>query len=255
MSEVEVPSAIALAWGVHERPSPGPKRTLSLEQIVIAGTSIARSEGLAAVSMARVATEIGVSTMALYRYVASKDDLLELMVDSGLGQPPRLPPNTPWRSGLRAWAEGCRDAYRGDPWALKVPITGPPLGPNNVRWLEFGLSVLSETLLSAQQKLSTVLTLSAFVRGEETLRTDILAHVTKTGQMPPDYGQVLTLLIDPAHFPEVHKAITAGSLSDDDPGDIGMNAEFEFGLERILDGVEALVRATRRARPKSARRD
>jgi AcrR family transcriptional regulator len=255
MSEVEVPSAIALAWGVHERPGPGPKRTLTLEQIVTAGMSIARSQGLAAVSMARVAAEIGASTMALYRYVASKDDLLELMVDSGLGPPPQLAPNTPWRTGLRAWAEGCRDAYRGDPWALKVPITGPPLGPNNVRWLEFGLSVLSDTPLTAQQKLSTVLTLSAFVRGGETLRTDILTHVMKTGQMPPDYGQVLALLIDPAHFPEVHKAITAGSLSDDDPGDVGMDAEFEFGLERILDGVETLVRAARRARPKAAQRD
>jgi AcrR family transcriptional regulator len=255
MSEVEVPPAMALAWGVQQRPGRGPKRALSLEQIVTAGTSIARGEGLAAVSMARVAAEVGVSTMALYRYVPSKDDLLVLMVDSGLGPPPQMSPGTPWRAGLRAWAEGCRDAYRGDPWALKVPITGPPLGPNNVRWLEFGLSVLRETVLSSQQKLSTVLTLSAFVRGEETLRTDILTHVTNTGQAPPDYGQVLALLIDPAHFPEVHKAISAGSLADDEPDDIGMDAEFEFGLERILDGVEALVRAARRARPKAAQRD
>ena len=254
MSDVEVPAAIALAWGLRERPGRGPKRTLSLQQVLDAGVGLAVAEGLGAVSMARVAERVGVSTMALYRYVPSKDDLLELMVDSALGPPPPLPPDTPWRDGLRLWAESARDRYRTHPWSLKVPVNGPPLGPNNVRWLEFGLAVLRETGLTDQQKLSTVLMTSAFVRGEESLTTDILARIAATGQQPPDYGRVLTQLLDPAYFPEVHRAIGGGALSDEDPDDIGMDDEFEFGLERILDGVEVLVRAARRARPRAIRR-
>lgn len=253
-SDTEVPAAMALAWGVRDRPGRGPKRALTLEQIVTAGTAVARADGLTSVSMARVAAEVGVSTMALYRYVPSKDDLLELMVDAALGAPPSLPAGTPWRDGLRAWGEGCRDRYRSHPWALKVPITGPPLGPNNVRWLEFGLSALRETHLSDQQKLSTVLMLSAYIRGEETLTTDILARVAETGRAPDDYGQLLIKLLDPVQFPELHRAIRAGALEDEDPDDIGMDAEFEFGLERILDGVAVLVRAAQR-RPRKARRD
>lgn len=193
--------------------------------------------------MGRIAKELGASTMALYRYVASKDDVLELMVDTALGPPPELPAGCPWRTAVRLWAEGMRDRYRAHPWALRVPITGPPLGPNNVRWLEFGLSTLAGTAVAEQHKVSIVLLVSGFVRNEETLTTDILTHVAATGQPPPDYAAQLRRLIDPARFPAVHRALKAGALDDADPDDIGMDAEFEFGLERILDGIEVLVKA------------
>jgi AcrR family transcriptional regulator len=241
---VTVPPAIALAWGVTDRPTRGPKPSLRLRKIVDAGIEIAVSDGLGAVSMAKVAEKLDVSTMALYRYVPSKADLLELMVDTALGVPPTLPDGTPWRDGLRLWANGSRSRYRAHPWSLAVPITGPPLGPNNVRWLEFGLAALRETPLHDGQKLSTVLMLSAYVRGEQSITSSILAHAAQTQRQPDDYGQLLKRLIDPASFPELHRAIGAGSLRDEDPEDIGMDAEFAFGLERVLDGVSALIDAS-----------
>jgi AcrR family transcriptional regulator len=241
--EIEVPPAIALAWGVAERPSRGPRPTLALHTVIEAAVDIAANEGLAGVSMARVARKVGVSTMALYRYVPSKRDLLELMVDAALGPPPRLPEDTAWRAGLRGWAEGVRDRYRTHPWALKVPISGPPMGPNNVRWLEYGLTTLRGTPLGDPQKLSCVLMVSAYVRGTEAITSEILSHVAATGRGPDDYGVVLSRLIDPAHFPEIHRAIGAGALRDDDAEDIGMDDEFAFGIERILDGVAALIDA------------
>lgn len=88
--------------------------------------------------MAQVAKELGVGTMSLYRYAAAKDELLVLMSDAALGPPPTIAPGTPWRDGLTAWASGVRGAYRRSPWALKVPIVGPPLGPNDLAWLEVG---------------------------------------------------------------------------------------------------------------------
>ncbi len=137
-----IPPSIQLAWGRRQRPTRGPKPGLTLDRIVAAGIKVAMTEGIGALSMTRVAAELGVGTMSLYRYVAAKDELLTLMVDGALGMPPPAPPGEDWRSGLRRWAVGVRDAYRRHPWALRVPISAPPMGPNNVAWLENALRAL-----------------------------------------------------------------------------------------------------------------
>ena len=85
MAEEEVSRVVAMAWGVAAAPQRGPKRELSLERIVEAAMKIADAEGLAAVTMQRVARSFGFTTMALYRYVSSKDDLHQLMLDASLG--------------------------------------------------------------------------------------------------------------------------------------------------------------------------
>jgi hypothetical protein len=181
--------------------------------------------------------------MSLYRYVAAKDDLLLLMSDTALGAPPPVPPGPDWREGLTAWAVAVRAAYRRHSWALRVPISGPPLGPNNVAFLEAALKSLANTGLSEQQKLSTVLLLSGFVRNEATLTADIAAGSGGADVMP-GYGAMVARLADPLHFPALHQAVASGALDDEDDIDI----EFDFGLERILDGIDVLIRQERKAR-------
>ena len=80
--------------------------------------------------------------MSLYRYVAAKDELLALMVDAALGAP-GAPPDADedWRAGLARWAWTYHDALRRHPWVLRVPISGPPVTPNQVAWLEDGLAL------------------------------------------------------------------------------------------------------------------
>jgi AcrR family transcriptional regulator len=232
----KLPASMALAWGVGGPGSRGPKKTLTIGQIVDAGIAIAVADGITAVSMSRVAERLGVSTMALYRYVTAKDDLLELMVDTALGRPPDAKPGETWRDGLRRWAEGCRDGYRANPWALHVPISAPPLGPNNIRWLENALSSLRDTPLGAQQKLSCVLMISSYTRDEERLLHDLLTSQT-AGRDPKDYGLMLASLITKEEFPEVCAALLSGALSDED----GVDHDFDFGVERILDGIAVLI--------------
>jgi AcrR family transcriptional regulator len=235
-----IPPSIELAWGRRDHGARGPKRGLTLARIVQAGIKIAAAEGLDALSMARVARELGVGTMSLYRYVAAKDELLTLMVDTALGAPNKPPGvDETWRAGLTWWATGVRDAYRRHPWSLRVPITAPPLGPNNVAWLEAALESLARTPLSEQQKLSVVLLVSGFVRNEATLTADFAAAAGD--QVMPGYGSVLARLIEPEGHPALHRAIASGALDDDDD----LDSEFVFGLERILDGVEVLVARTR----------
>jgi AcrR family transcriptional regulator len=212
---------------------------LTLDRIVAAGIKVAMTEGIGSMSMTRVASELGVGTMSLYRYVVAKDELLTLMVDDVLGSPPPVPRGENWRSGLTRWAVGVRDAYRRHPWALRVPISTPPLGPNNVAWLDNALRTLTETPLSEQQKLSTVLLVSGFVRNDATLNLDLAAGAAGAGggQVMPMYARMLGALIEGGDFPALANALASGALEDEDDPD----SEFEFGLERILDGVAALI--------------
>jgi AcrR family transcriptional regulator len=242
----QIPPSIELAWGLRGPGSRGPKRGLTLEQIVAAGIQVAARDGLEAVSMAGVAQELGAGTMSLYRYVSSKDELLALMVDAALGRPGAgvEQPGPGWRPGLDAWARGVRQAYAAQPWALKVPITAPPLGPNNVAWMELALSAMSDTPLSEAEKLSTLLLLSGFVRNHATLTADLASGAAAE---PPaaTYGAILAQLADEATFPAVHRAIASGELDDDEED---FEPDFEYGLARILDGIEALIARKRNDR-------
>src|SRR5262249_13348359 len=91
LDQQALPASVAAAWGIRDRPHKGPKPGLSLERIVAAAVQVADAEGLAAVSMSRVAAELGTAPMSLYRYVAAKDELLALMFDAAYGPSPTGP--------------------------------------------------------------------------------------------------------------------------------------------------------------------
>jgi AcrR family transcriptional regulator len=235
-----IPPGLQLAWGLRDAGTRGPKRGLTLDRIVAAGIKVAHTDGVGSLSMARIATELGVGTMSLYRYVSAKDELLLLMVDAALGAPSPANPDEDWRTGLRRWALGVWEGYRRQPWALRVPISAPPYGPNNVAWLDNALTALAGTPLSEEQKLSTVLLVSGFVRNVATLSADFRAGSAAGEAMMPGYGAMLTRLTTAEEFPALHRAIASGALDDDDDIEI----ELEFGLERILDGVSLLIDRT-----------
>ncbi|HEX3979355.1 MAG TPA: TetR/AcrR family transcriptional regulator [Solirubrobacteraceae bacterium] len=245
--DLELPPSIELLWGLREAGSRGPRRGLTLAGIVDAGIRVAQTEGVGALSMARIARELGVGTMSLYRYVASKDELLTAMVDTALGPPPPPPAGEDWRAGLTRWAVGVRIAYHSQPWSLRVPISGPPLGPNNVAWLDNALAALAGTPLAEQEKLSCVLLVSGFVRNDVTLALDFAEASAGTPQMP-GYGRLLARLTTAEELPSLHRAIASGSLDDPDDPDV----EFNFGLARILEGIAGLM-ASKGTRPPSRR--
>jgi AcrR family transcriptional regulator len=240
-ASLELPASIEAAWGVRDRPHKGPRPGLSLPRIVDAGVRVAEAEGLAAVSMSRVAAELGASTMSLYRYVSAKDELLDLMVDAACGPPPPAQPGQHWRDGLTRWAWGVRGAYYRHPWAVRIPIRGLPVAPNQVAWFENGLSCLAQTSLGESAKASVVLLMSNFVRAEAITGTDVGAAIMASGVSPAEwmasYGRMLGTLTDMQRFPAITRLLAAGVFDEDDDPD----EEFIFGLTRILDGVAAFV--------------
>ncbi len=237
----ELPAAVAAAWGVRAHPGKGPKPGLSLDRIVAAAVKIASRDGLDAVSMSRVAAELGASTMSLYRYVNAKDELVKLMIDAAWGPPPEDEPGVGWRAALFRWAWGMRTAFRRHPWAARVPVSGLPVLPNEVAWFERALADLDGSGLAEAEKASVIMLVSGYVRTLATLEADLEAAVRAAGVAPDEwmaaYPRMLIKLADPGRYPALTKFIAAGVFDQaDDPDD-----EFIFGLERILDGIEVLV--------------
>lgn len=234
---------IEAAWGIRQPRTKGPRPGLTLERITGAAVKTASSEGLPAVSMSRVAAELGVATMSLYRYVRSKNELLALMVDDVFRTPPDTAGTNDWRSALALWAREHLAVLRRYPWVVRIPLSGPPITPNSVRWFEAGLSALSGTGLRERQKLAVLLLVNGFVRNEMLLAVDLAMAADASGAAltgPAAYGRLLSQLIDQTRCPAISALLSAGVFEEAD--DSNPDAQFDFGLERILDGVETLVR-------------
>ena len=240
----ELPASLETAWGMRERPGKGPKPGLSLERIVDAAIRVAAADGFAAASMNRIAKELGASAMALYRYVGAKNELLPLMLDAALGGPPEpRADDEDWRAAIARWCWSYLDALRRNPWTLRIPITDPPNTPQQIAWLEHGLASLRDTGLTEGEKVSTIMLLSNYVRSTEAMYHGIAEAVDAAGSsaehMMASYSAVLRKLIDPSVFPAVTVALNEGVFDQPD----SVDGEFGFGLERTLDGIDALVRA------------
>ncbi|MPZ79616.1 MAG: TetR family transcriptional regulator [Actinophytocola sp.] len=237
-----LPASFELAWGVRARPTKGPKAALSLERVVAAGVTVAAAEGIGAVSMSRVAKELGTSAMALYRYVSAKDELLALMVDAALGPMPQVAGDDGWRPGLERWSWAELAAYRRHLWVLQVPISGPPVTPNTITFLEQGLRCLAGTPLHPGEKMSVILTLTSYTRSWAMLSAQIDAALssgdpTAIGILA-NYGKILGALTDPAEFPALREVLDAEVF---EPAEELPDEDFVFGLARLLDGIAVLI--------------
>lgn len=250
-----LPPALAIAWGRTPAATRGPRAGLSPTAIVRAAIEIADADGLAAVSMSRVAERLGYTPMSLYRHVPSKDDLLALAQDEALGDPPDRGPghgdgDDDWRSGLAAWARDIVAAYRAHLWLLDIPISGPPAMPRSIAWLERALTLLADTPLTHGERLSVVLLLSSYSHSQAQLMRDLERGRERSGlddeQVVDRYGQVLAQVVTVERFPALHAALHDGLFTiggDVDGGNdvTGEDDDFEFGLQRILDGIAAYM--------------
>ena len=133
-----------------------------------------------------------------------------------------------------------RAAMRRHSWVLHIPIRGLPTLPNEVTWFEEGLRCLQDTRLEENEKASAILLVTGYVRNAAMIDADIEAAVRASGKTPDEwmasYARTLALLADPQRFPALTKFIAAGVFDRADPPE----AEFTFGLDRVLDGLAAL---------------
>jgi len=237
----ELPADVALMWRLREKPRRGPKPSLTLDDIAAAAIAIADAEGLAAVSMARVAERLGNSTMALYRHLKSKDDLLVIMSDAAIERPEPMPEGVDWRTGLTFWADGVLTAIRRHPWYSKVPISGPPAGPNNLAWFDSALGVLKDTGLPEEAKVGVVMGLITYVQGQIRMAFDLAAGYAENPDAFQRFGSTLRQVADPRVYPAVARTVDAGVFDEVGSFEEDNEADFDFGLQLYLDGVAAFI--------------
>jgi AcrR family transcriptional regulator len=249
--QVPLPPGLDLLWGRRERGKRGPRAGLSADAIVAAAITIADAEGLEAVSMARVAEKLGFTTMSLYRHVASKEELLQLMWNaSALGAEHLVIEGDDWRSRLRTWAIIQRDMLDRHPWITQMPMAAPPVAPNSLHFVERGLATLDETGLADADKLRIIGLLSSYTLSEARMASDAAraaaaAQAAKgdgDGQSGPPvpFESLLRELLDEQTYPRLYRiAWTPGAAT------VSERDEFLFGIDRILDGVAALIERTR----------
>jgi AcrR family transcriptional regulator len=251
-----LPLELRRLWGLWRPAARGRPPSLDLERVVRAAVALADRSGLEGVTLPRIGKVLGYSAMSLYRYVGSKDALLSLMGDVGAGAPPEITSSpAAWREGLRRWAAAAREVNHRRPWLARLPLSGPPAGPNQVAWMEAGLRVLRGTGLRSAEKLGLLMLIGGYVRQMSLLSQD-LAHGRKGSgldqvQAERLYGRSLSRLVDPDRFPETARVLASGVFGAparpprDDPA---ADPDFTFGLERILDGAAvAVARRTRRS--------
>ena len=157
------PSGLEKLW-MRDQLERKPRLGLSLERIVESGIELADGDGLAAVSMKRVAESLGFTTMSLYRHVASKDELLLLMHDSAWRPPDGLDiPHGGWREDLAWWTREQYAIMERHPWLDEVRFIERAGTPSQIAWIDLGLRALGDVQLSEYQKVAVLLLLSGYV--------------------------------------------------------------------------------------------
>jgi AcrR family transcriptional regulator len=230
---------MALLWETPAPPRRGPRPALTLEVITRAGIEAADADGLAAVTMQRIAESLGVTKMALYRYVPGKAELVALMLDAAVGAPPLPEPGAGWRENLDAWTRALYERFHRHPWALEAAVGARVVGPNELMWVEHAVAAMTSTGLTGSEMLDVAVLLTGHARN--------LAQ--QVAAMPPASGSEPEQAMDSAlqrvlagrsdRFPAVAAALASAQAKG------GQDQALDFGLARILDGVAALVESRR----------
>ncbi|MEU9073774.1 TetR/AcrR family transcriptional regulator C-terminal domain-containing protein [Kitasatospora sp. NPDC048538] len=219
-----------MLWGPAPKPTRGPKPALSLERIAAAGVEIADAEGLGAVSMQKVAGLLDFTKMSLYRYVPGKAELVALMVESAAGDPPAAGPALGWREQLTAWAKLLAESFDRHPWLLDATVGPRVIGPRELAWLERVVAALDGHGLTGPERMDAAVLLAGHVRS-------IAEQSRAAGPDGSPEADLLAALGTVVHRHADRYPAVAAAMAE--PG--GRDQALDFGLERILDGLAALI--------------
>ncbi|CAM3796037.1 TetR/AcrR family transcriptional regulator [Kibdelosporangium persicum] len=248
---------MALLWRAHgvieEKVSPGPKQQLSVDEIVEAAIELADSEGMPAVSMRTVGKLLGRSGMALYTYVPSKSELVDLMYDHALGElPTEYDLSVGWRQAVVAWAHDYWAFFLRHPWVLQVSSARPVLGPNEFASVDTLVRLLDGIGLPALRQRRIVGTLTNFVRGAARMIAESRQAPGATGVSDDEWWYARSAALQEVvpdlaeRFPSVIRVESEGATPSDEDDDTPYlereaTATFKAGLTVLLDGIETAI--------------
>lgn len=233
-----------LLWEDRSLSTRGPKAAFTPDDVVQVAMAIADEHGLGAVTMQAVSAQLGFTTMAIYRYFPSKETLIDAIVDAGLGMPPaRVAPRGAWRDAVMHWAHAKRTMLCDRPWLAELPFVAAPHGPNWLSWLEALAEPLAETGLPPAEIGQMISVVDGYTRGASDTSIS-LARARARGISEQAWaaavGADLGRAIGDARFTTFASILTAPS----DGHTRSMAESFDFGLQRVLDGIARYVEET-----------
>jgi AcrR family transcriptional regulator len=226
----EFDAALELLWTAPKVKTRGPKPVHALGDVLDAAIRVADSEGLDAVSMQRLAQELGFTKMAVYRYVPGRSELIALMTDRAIGRPSSISKGKSWREKMEGWALAVFSVFLAHPWGLEATTGRRMPGPLEIAWVETGLAILAETGLDGLNRLDVLAVITGHLR----------FMASQAGGRGPTIGleaELNGLMSRALHgreteFPQFSAAIhDAAARGAEDNG-------LSFGLKCILDGIE-----------------
>ncbi|MFC4561735.1 TetR/AcrR family transcriptional regulator [Nocardiopsis mangrovi] len=249
---------LALLWRAREAPSAG-RTALTADRVVHAAIGIADTEGLAALSMRRVAESLGVGTMSLYTYVPGKSELTDAMLDTVYGEALHDTPGAPapsgaggraggpadgWRPRLERIARDDRALYLRHPWMVQIATGRPVLGPNETAKYDRELRAVEGIGLTEVEMDSVISLITGYVHGAVRGEVESARAARESGVSDAEWwsarAPLLSRLMDPDRYPtaaRVGRAAAERHGAAHDP-----DHDFEFGLQRVLDGIDVFVR-------------
>ena len=235
-------------WGGEPPPRSGGRRhALTVRRIARAAIELANAEGLDALSMRRVAEHLDVSTMSLYTYVPGKAELIDVMLDSVYLKSPPEPVGATWRERLGAIARHQWDLLRRHPWMLRLASSRPPMGPGVLGKYEQELRAVDGLGLTDVEMDALVTLVNDYVGGAARSAVDAVDAVRTSGMGDEEWwaavGPRLSATIDAERFPLATRVGTTTGQAYQAVSD--PEHAFAFGLARLLDGVDVLVRNRR----------
>jgi AcrR family transcriptional regulator len=238
---------LRLLWRDSEDPGDirrGPRQGLSVEQVVTAAIGLADTDGLGAVTMRHVARILGVVPMSLYTYVPGKAELLDLMLDTVYSRMPHGDlAGRPWRDRLTAIAQENQELFDLHPWVAEVATSRPPLGPGLMAKYEHELTAFEGLGLDDVEMDAALTFLLGFVHAAARSAAEAVAIRQDSAMSEEQWwaanAPLLTRVFDQDRYPIAARVgAAAGAVHG---AAYSPDHAYRFGLQRVLDGLGALV--------------
>ncbi|GAA2376853.1 TetR/AcrR family transcriptional regulator [Nonomuraea africana] len=235
---------IPSVWMRPQRQQPQP--ALSRAQIVSEAIQLLDAEGIEALSMRRLGTRLGAAATSLYRHVANKDELIELVVDEVYGEVRVPPADDPagWRQAVGDCARSMRSTILRHPWLTAVlgQVGLVYLGPNMMRTSDRLLAIVRSAGFGAGEADQAISAVVAYVIGMSTSEAAFLSLLSRSGYSEQEWVEKLWPAAEAAvqEHPQLREEYAAQRGKDQQQA---REENFVYGLERILDGLESRLRA------------
>jgi AcrR family transcriptional regulator len=215
-------------------PNPDSRTPLNRERVLRAAVALADEEGIESFTMRELGLRLGVEAMSLYNHVANKGDILDGMVDLVVSEIELPPDAVGWREAMRRRAISAQAAFSRHPWASALIDSRQSSGPARLYYFDWVLGTLRRAGFTLEMTAHTFSLLDSYVYGFGRQQLNMSAA---TDVKPEEIAEAFLQAIPADEYPYLSEMVVgyAMNASHDE------SADFEFGLDLILDGLQRLL--------------